>query len=390
MNSFGKAVLIAIISGLCSGALVLGGVWALGLQQDKNADDGGFKRTTPGMDYLDKFTCPKTQNKIILINGKEDGYSREGDEPAKIRPRLLVSPFYQEMKSGINHGAGHRDYDERGYDKHLIDYFEVPAGIVSGELVFRARPFGSMRTDGIYLGDLEYAFTHDGIFERATYANAFSLLEKQGYNIERDELYKLDLITELFASATYKYPNKNVIDYMNGAAPRRVDLQIQDDTMVDFAALALCQKPVLAKGVSFAEHRYKSFGETISLLSCGFDRSVRGCDPHVGDTQCHIELPLACYHEGDAAPPPLLIKTGQGGAWVGGEVRLTNPVKGSRFKTISQVHDFCAAQFGGGWRTLDYHESGHGTITSQSRIPAGTRMWVDVKTTPATCWARDE
>ena len=380
-----RSIILALIG---SGILLAIG-WFLGAHYTSDLpQEEGFKTATPGMDYLDKFTCPKTQNRIILINGKEDGYDREGEEPANIHPRLLVSPFFQDMKSGVNHGYGHREYDERGYDKHLVDYFEVPAGIVSGELVFRARPFGSLRTDQITLGDFEWEITHDGNVERRTYVSHFLNLEKRGFNIQRDELYILDLKTDLFTMAQLKYAYDNVIDYMNEAGkPRSVDLSIADDSVVDFAALALCQKSIQNKGVTFSEYHYKTDGDDISNLACISDKAARACDPHIGDTQCHIETPLACYRDGGAVPRPRSMDDVS--YWVGGEVRLTKPVQGSQFKTVSDAHGYCASQFGDGWRVLDFHESGLERIISQSRIPAGTRAWIDIKTTSATCWARD-
>ena len=143
------AVLIATLSGMVGalGAVLLGGVWA------QSSPNKAAESKTPGMDLIDAFSCPSGLVKEVHLRGIEDGFAREGDEPAIPRAALRELPMVQQMEADeIPNAVGLRDYDEPGDDKFLLDHFEVEPGIVSGKIIFSAKPLGGGQNDSVHIG----------------------------------------------------------------------------------------------------------------------------------------------------------------------------------------------------------------------------------------------
>jgi len=80
--------------------------------------------TTPGLDALDDFSCPKGQTKILKILGIEDNFSRTGEESAIMRPALLDLAYYKDI---YNDFFGFNDLTERADSKPDYDNFRVVA-----------------------------------------------------------------------------------------------------------------------------------------------------------------------------------------------------------------------------------------------------------------------
>ncbi|MFM6931352.1 MAG: hypothetical protein ACKOUT_03810 [Novosphingobium sp.] len=342
---------------------------------------------TPATDYVDRYRCRSGLTKLVMMRGVEDGFLRQGNEKSVPRDALLRMEYFSGLYNETPSKKRWRDFDEIGVDKILADHFVIPRKIVSGALVMRIQSEAGSENDYVILGDIEQDVRKPHP-ERTT---SF-LARLAGKSPDAQGLLSLD-----FAEFTPPPDNASaggLLDYLNMTdRTDDVDFVVQDDTAVDVAALILCQQPIEARGTTLREFRSHPFGDGVSFLACGQDRTQAECNPLAGDMQCRRELPLACYHSGNGQPPAS-VQTALGGLgrhFVDGEVRLTPAVAGERFPSLSDANGFCAANFGEGWRVLSYHEGGGGNVISRSRIAPLSRAWIDIRDQRyGNCWDRDK
>ena len=122
----------AVLGGVLGGLVVLAFIISAGLGTAQT--DGTRLSATPGMDILDDHTCPVGHNKLLLIAGVEDGFYRDEDEPAIIRPELLSIAHYNDTYHERSYIKGFRNFDEGGRDSHLITYFDFPPKLTAASL----------------------------------------------------------------------------------------------------------------------------------------------------------------------------------------------------------------------------------------------------------------
>jgi hypothetical protein len=401
-------VFASLVGGIVA-AIIVGTGFMLGPL--KQAKPLGFvaESTTPTLDKLDTMTCPRGLTLVTQVRGQEDGFSRAGQEPAAIDPALRRYGAFNDLYNGQVRTYGLRSFDESGPDKLLIQHFDMPKGAVSGSLLLRVK--GSARgasNDYVRLISSAPYLSQSGI-ERlvsfsaslqtegieATVLSAPPVGDESEQNGEHlsDRLLVINL--ELFKGSSTD-PTGSILGYFNQTVPTQgnatnlITLGVYDDTTVDVAALALCVEPDSIRGVTFVEHSDKRLGPDMSLLSCATDETQSMCGPYTGDTLCSDQLPLACYKDGTAAKPDNIAKAEINDAnFVAGEVRGTEPIAGSSFKTICEADRYCASTFGSGWRVLTYQEGGGGVVISRSKIEPKTRLWIDIRDQPrARCWDR--
>lgn len=150
-----------------------------------------------------------------------------------------------------------------------------------------------------------------------------------------------------------------------------------------------------AKGMTWLHTKSNAQTGTITV-------GCSGCDAGHGDTLCTQQLPLLCIYK----PTPLfqlplgLPNSDQYNLWSGGVVATTQPIAGNTFGHISAgtplspaANDYCAAQFGPGWRVAEFHDGwgwnfqAYGGTVSAPAVPS-TRFWVHINDQPAAnCWA---
>jgi hypothetical protein len=350
----------------------------------------------PGTAYIETFKCARGLNRIVLIGGREDSFDQSDEEPARINPKRLPNPYLETIRDAQNGMMTLRDYDESGQDKLFIDYFDVPGGIVSAQLVLVQKPFGSQTYDGLRLGDMTNPQRIDnGDPFIGVPAFNFGFGNNQPEPIQNDKasgLLVLDLAVPAFISGSLNNgitaPYGTVLDYLNQSSrPDVLDIQIQDDTAVDFVALLLCQIPPVAKGTTFVEFSSKPAGPGISMLSCQNDKSQQPCNPFQGDQLCTSSLPLACYKP-DPTAAPINPKVS---SLQSGEIRASRPVVGTELADLNSVDAICSQEFGPGWRVLAYHDGLGGSLTTLSKIAPKTRLWIDVRDQRyGNCWDRDK
>ncbi|WP_310532722.1 hypothetical protein [Novosphingobium sp.] len=361
--------------------------------RDKAVAADGQASRYPLTAAIDEFRCPSGLTRIVLRGGVEDGFAPAGDEPFRIDPQLLRNGYYADLAEGTNSAVRPRGYDQGGSDRILTDYFTVPTGIVSGALVIRMMPSGAgSANDGLRIGNLDILGQIGSAEGQHTYAaerfwsTVGNVVPEDGSTLVRIDFAALPDETRRAGK------RESFLDYL-GRSDRRpdIDLTVGDDTKVDSLALLACQLPGQQKGTTLSEHRIKTLGEGVSWLSCGADQSQRTCDPFAGDRLCSAPGPLACYRDGGKVAPQAMWENGmRPTSFVGGEVRLTPPVRGDRFAHLGDANAFCQQQFGREWRVLSYHEGGGGDVVSYSRIAPLTRALVNIRDQQyGNCWDRD-
>ncbi len=347
---------------------------------------------TPGMDLVDSVKCDTGLTRIVEVRGREDGFSRDGEESARIDPRLLVDGYYRDFQEGTNAVAQLRDYDEKGSDKVFMDYFELPPATASIRLVFRYKGFPGFENDAALLGDL---FVDPESTSQSVNSVFVQELSDQPTTSDLSDGSRLMIVNPfLLKNHDAQQSNHHFGDYLkNPLRPHQLDLNIGDDLAIDFAALITCQEPSEKRGVTLSESHIKLAGPDVSWLSCNLDRSLAGCDPLSGDQVCSVPTPLGCYRPGTRKPDRGLLKSvgAHIESLIGGEDRITQPVPGDQFAGLEDANAFCRKNFGDEWRVLSYHEAGASGLISYSKIPPKSRLWIDIRDQRrANCWDRNQ
>ena len=389
------AVLFAVLVTAVSAGLLAAFAAVYLLRPADSAAPSDLSVQFPLTQLADAFSCPKGLTRIVQRRGTEDGFAPAGNEPAQIDARLLHNGYFADLADGATSAFSLRAYDEGGSDKILIDHFTLPRGIVSRKLVMRIAKAGAgANNDGARFGDLD-ALAHAASGEH-TGARDFGV-DTLWHAANLQKLADGSAIATLeFAELINKAPSQRgqikFLDYLAQAERGpNLDLTVADDSKVDAVALLACQLPTAAKGVTFAEHRSEAPGNDVSWFSCNMDQTQHGCDPFAGDRLCSAPGPIACYRDGNRTAPPGLKEAGVSNtSFVGGEVRMSKPVRGDQFAHLGEANGFCEVQFGTGWRVLSYHEGGGGQVVSYSRIAPLTRALVNIRDQQyGNCWDRD-
>jgi hypothetical protein len=347
----------------------------------------------PGLAYIDDFRCRPGLTKIVVLRGLEDDYSASGAEPASIRDAVFENGYFQSLAGQHNHPNVLRDYDQGGLDRHLIDHFQVPRGIVEGRLIFSARLLSNVPNDTVYLGDIDPRSETNSPSEVTVFyapVGAFSPIESQS-TLRYSGFHAFDFV-ELVPGKSNPMEASFLAFLNSESRSDAVDLVIAEDTQVDFAALLLCQEPGEDRGTAFREHRADYSKQGLSLLSCSEDSTQPSCNPFSGDQFCRVRTPISCYLDGQNTQAVEELDTSlPANSFVGGEVRLTRAIRGDRFTSLGEANDFCASELGADWRVLRFHEAGGHRVVSQSNIASGSLGLVHVGGQPyANCWDRPE
>lgn len=328
-----------------------------------------------GMALIDGYGCRSGEVRKTIIRGVEDKFASSGHEPARMHPRLRgLLTRYDEDRAG---------YDSRVPDHQLSDWFELPRTTVSAMLVLRIRPIGDNLNDTMAVGDMSdwrhWAATRPAEPD-----------PRKGWKRSGDLIWVDlgDLHTE---------SGPTVLDRVRADdASGIVDLQVVDDTAVDFAAVVYCQAAGRRMGVTLVPIPIpKGRVPGVAAFDCRTEsQASRNCNPAVGDEPCGNLLPLLCFHDlqmpapGEAVRYSALTRR----SWSGGEVAATVPLRASQFRTISDADRFCRATFGKGWRVAEWHAGGwgYGFAAESKGMTFSGRYWIDIRGSPyGTCWSRD-
>ena len=377
--------------GLVLGAVAAGLLgWSAGVV-DLDAPDRARlaeRSATPGTDILDDFTCHKAETKRIVMRGREDGYA--GTDMAPTHGPVHARGVQTE--GGLGTMRHDRGYNEAGKDNQLIDEFALPGRVASGVFVLRSRSVEAFENDNFGIGNLRDGDTRN---ERLG-LNLGDAPSWADWTITGDvrsvDLADIRFGRRLAPDGSYLPADADtLLDFVNTRdAGREVQLKIGDDTQVDFAGFALCLRPEGRRGTTFALAPTRP-GR--ARLSCSSETQGHQCRVLSGDTPCSAALPVACVSEARlAVPDDLLIDDRR--EWSETRVAWTRPVRADGFATRGDVHAFCAAEIGPGWRMAATQEGSQSLAWRAQVAPdAGPhtdwpdRLWLESRTQPyANCW----
>lgn len=364
----------AALLGIVAAALLIGLLTAL---LSSNAVD--TYAPSSGMTLIEAHHCRPAETKHVLVRGIEDDYSSTGAEPARVHPRLAGLDLDVEFTAA--------SFDSAPPDTFVTDFFEFPAGIVSGLIVIKMRPNGDNANDHVSIGDFETRLRSTPPDRSRVYNDELRRLAlSKGWKSVRD-LYWVSM-ADLPLNA-----GETVLDLATAARGSRiVDITVGEDTVVDFVAAVACERPKTRAGVTLV-HREATPANGIAAFACKGFFGIPDCNPYAGDHSCSARLPLLCHRDRNlAAPLSDSVSNDANRFWTGGEVAATPPVAGDSFKTIAEADAHCASHLDAGWRVAEWHMGGGGwnlTARSGGRTFAG-RYWIDIRNQPyATCWRRE-
>jgi len=340
---------------------------------------------TPIADKLNAYSCRVAETKEIILGGEEDAFSLAGVEIN--RPGSFAE--YRKNRTGSRDSMDiERSYDVGGQDSAFLETLELPSNIAHGIIVMRIRLLSSLRNDAVTIGGLDqgHKVSESSVFAfsdptknpgwslegEVLSANLSELSFPQRYSAERDPLPR-------------QY--ETVLDYAQRSA-KPLNIMIADDTMVDVIGFALCIEPERGRGVSFLVN---DLDHELVSLSCNAPQFEDHCSVYKGDTVCEKELPVACFSDrGYLLPGQLSFDPAKNNEkWSGGAVKFSQPIQGRRFKTQSQVNNFCRNKFGPSFRIANIHDG----VPSQALLARGQakgikQAWVDSNLEIyANCWA---
>ena len=145
-------------------------------------------------------------------------------------------------------------------------------------------------------------------------------------------------------------------------------------------------------------------GMTMKVIhheTCGYLDYIRcldtGCNWSIGDTPCYLPLPILCFQKHNL-PDPGYSEISGCCRWLGGDLRLTEPIQGCALTSKAVADKMCADRFGCNWEMADYHTVdydgmvGHGNVNATpwvvsyfSWVKYG-RFWVAHTHDNANCW----
>jgi hypothetical protein len=144
----------------------------------------------------------------------------------------------------------------------------------------------------------------------------------------------------------------------------------------------------------------------------------QACDPYQGDTSCSTALPILCLKAANL-PRPNYAVAGKEYAmpveyyngWTGGQIGITQPVRGDQLTSVETANELCKAALGEGFRMAEHHDGKYvigmneknyygKTWPAESRllpggwhwyaygtIHGGTRFWVYINDQQqGNCW----
>lgn len=334
-----------------------------------------------GMDLLQAYRCRGAETKRVILRGVEDGFSIAGSEPMRIRDGRRTMRTLS-FKTGA--------YDQSEPDHWLIDYLETPARISRGLIVISLKPVSEDANDVMAMGDLA-DLDHGEFFQAPT----STLATRPGWRrigaahyAEIDQVH-LDGRRARIGDPRAGDPTPTLLDQVRaGEGTAQIDVQVLDDTSVDFIGLAVCEQPPAGMGLTYAERTPAVPDGLVSLACWSVTEGEHVCQPLRGDTPCDTALPVACFRSQEDPAP---VRYWMGKVWSGGAVRFSSPTTASRFRRVGDVNAFCRAQFGPDWRIASFHDGlSPGELLARGDASAlSSRVWVDIQDQPyATCWAR--
>lgn len=334
---------------------------------------------------LEKYRCRAAETKMIIMGGTEDGFDPAGEELTT----LSKSVKHYLAKAGA---VATMSYDDPAQNRFFSDAFDIPTRTFHGIIALRMEERSRLKNDNTSFGFMD---SREHKVSNRVYSSSVSkLLEtwQKGTNYIWEDLDSLHVWnfeeSDQAADKVTGLSHLTLLDAIRANNGRQFEVQVADDTIVDFIGFALCLEPEVHKGSVFKKAHYTGVGSTydfgpdfISLYS-----SSQGYD---GNTLCSEKRPLPCIDDQNLKAPDVFSEfTHQ--LWSGGYIKFTEPVAGIQFKTEEEVDAFCAAEFGADYRGLNKKDGNwQGAMVGYGDYPVGyDEYWVTYKDSPHhNCWS---
>jgi hypothetical protein len=330
----------------------------------------------PGLAAVEAYRCRPGETKRITMRGIEDNYAPGNAEPATRHKRLVLA--------GVPPNSLPSAFDSNRPDTSVNDHFELAPNTAAAIVVIKAKPLGDNANDTVTIGDFTTIPQATTPRELLMYQETFARMLQSGIWNRAQDVYWAEL------GDLPLQRGDSLLDLVRTHdQPRIIDIEILDDTAVDFVATVACESPQTAAGITFVPIDKRTTSPEITMFGC---HGNPYCPAYTGNRPCTDTLPLLCFIDRRQPAPGTesdFIKRN----WSGGEVAATSAVRGDSFRTIADADGHCAKQFGTGWQVAEWHLGGTGS--NFSAASGGRRFsgehWVDIKNAPyGTCWRRND
>jgi len=351
------------------------------------SSDAQLSPPETGMTILNNYTCRKAETKQLILGGVEDYFDPDGHEPSNPNEKLIN--FIRKHNSN---GQVRKTYDQRETDLAMSDQFDVPKRTYHGIVAVRLEELSSLKNDSIRIG---YNTSEALPYVEAAYGYGqfVSDMETSTAWQQYETLFVASLDNLPVTDPSSKFVTVLDVIRSRGDDFGDMNVQISDDTMVDFVGFALCLEPKDHKGTVSTNF---GFGIDTIVPELGLGNIyMRGayiddkfCS-YGGCLSCEASRPVSCINDKNYPIPQNGHPSDYERLWSGGKIAFTKAVLGSSFKTEDEVDQFCATEFGAEWRALSRHDGGwDGSLTGIGEFPSGfENVWINVKSDPhANCW----
>ncbi len=333
-----------------------------------------------GMALIEAYACQPGETKRVTIRGVEDNFAPGNNEPATMHPRLRNARLMRE--------APPTNFDGTQPDHSVVDHFEFAPNTATAIVVVRAKPLGDDANDGINIGNLASRVFGAKQTDTPFRADRFGKMGGTGPWHRSGEIVWASIgNVELLTGET-------LLDLVRASGDSLiVDIEVTDDTAVDFMAVAACEHPPAPAGTTVLHVDWLArMNRALAFFDC---KAMADCAPYIGNRPCTDELPLLCFADRhlpaphiDLPDPSIVTRN-----WSGGEVAATPPVRAKSFRTIAEADARYANHFGKEWRVAEWHLAGRGhafAAMTGGRKFAG-EYWIDIRGAPyGACWKRND
>jgi len=194
------------------------------------------KKPTTMDGLLKEFTCDAGLVRKVQFYGVEDNFSTaNGDENATASQQIQSNPSMIAYNTNVN--ASFANYDETKQNRLFAEEVKnLPSNITKGKFYIGMDNRGG--NDRIVLGNVDNNSSTNDYF-------GWTISTNDGTLSKTGSIYHQDMSTIMFQSGNAGDNLKNYASTNQG-----FDVYVQDDTFVDFIAVATCSKPDYIKEIT--------------------------------------------------------------------------------------------------------------------------------------------
>jgi len=335
---------------------------------------------------LEKYRCRAGETKQVIMGGIEDGYDPAGDEPVTVTESART---YLETR-GSDYTL---TYDNPLQDRFFVDAFDIPDRTFHGIMAIGLEERSGLKNDGIYIGYFEALKWRVDTDNHRVNVSDLAKSWKQETNYVWTNLDEPKLVIykekERGGFEVEGFSHLSLLDAIRRNHDRLFEVQIADDTIVDFIGFSLCLEPEEHKGTVVNKDHPSRLEDTIDFGE-GFVNLYNTGGDYEGDVYCTEARPIPCIDDQNLDAPNAFTEYSNG-LWSGGYIKFTDAVPGNRFKREEEVDAFCSVNFGGGYRSVNMKDGAWmGAMVGYGEYPEGyDEFWVHIKDSPhQNCWAQ--